>query len=266
MKLLMPLISVKMLKLIPMVLLASIFAISFSLFTSPNAFASQVWESSIAKFVYPDNWNILNKWEDGTGVSFRPFNEPTVILEFTVLQDNASNFVEVVEESKQKTVDTELQIVQIKKDVPGEYVYSITKTLKNGIVMIGLVIITEMANTNDVLLTIYTAETSKFQQYNDLSGFSIYSNLSPLEQGTPQYSTSPEDFLSGYLKLVEEILNDPNAQVFIEYCMNNPTMCPAQTQSPQTRSGICGICNVWPGIMESTGSDNPEIDLFVEQQ
>ena len=168
-----------------------------------------------------------------------------MVLQFIVLHDVANNFVEVVEATKQKTVDIELQIVQIKKDVPGEYAYSISKS-QNGINMIGIIIIQEIANTNDVLLTIYMAETSKFQQYNDLSGFSIYSNLSPLEHDMPQYSTSPEDFLSGYLQLAEEILSDPNAQVFIEYCTNNPTMC-AQPSPPK---GLVGICNIWPDVIE----------------
>jgi hypothetical protein len=52
MKLLIPIISVKISKLISMVLLASILAISFSLVTSPNAFASHVWESTVAIFTY----------------------------------------------------------------------------------------------------------------------------------------------------------------------------------------------------------------------
>jgi hypothetical protein len=50
----------------------------------------------------------------------------------------------------------------------------------------GLVYVLQIANTNDVVVTEYLTEQSKFQQYLDRSGFFIYTKLSPLEQGMSQ--------------------------------------------------------------------------------
>jgi hypothetical protein len=180
MKLLSQIISEKMSKLIPMVLLASILAISFSFVTSPNAFASQVWESSIAKFMYPDNWNIVKIIGNGEGISLQPINEPYVVLHYRVLQDSANGFGVIVENTKQFTMNKGFQIDEIIQNVPGEYIFT-TSGFNNGIDFIGLVHIVQISNTNDVLVTEYIGESSKYQQYNDRSGFFIYTYLSPQE-------------------------------------------------------------------------------------
>lgn len=171
MKLLTPTMPINISKLIPTVLLASILAISFSLVSSPNAFASQVWESSIAKFTYPDTWNIVRIIGNGEGISLQPINEPNVYLHTTVFQDSANGFVKLVEDIMQATMAKGFQIDEIIKNVSGQYIFS-TSGFNNGIDLIGCVQILQIAN-NDVVLTEYIAESSKYQQYSDPTGFYV---------------------------------------------------------------------------------------------
>ena len=227
-----------------MVLLASILAISFSLVTSPNAFASQVWESSIAKFTYPDNWNIVLTIGNGEGIILQPINEPNVYAIKLVFQDSAHGFSNMVEAIKQTMMNTGFQIVEI-QNVPGEYIFS-KSGFNNGIDWEGVVLIQQTPNSNDVVISEYTSESSKAQQYNDGSGFFVstylspiergvpqYSTspLSPIERGVPQYSTSPEDFLSGYLQWADGVLNSTTFQDLIRQCMENPGLCPSSPSS-----------------------------------
>jgi hypothetical protein len=92
MELFMIIMSVKMSKIISTVLLASILMISFSLVTSSNAFASQVWESSIAKFTYPDIWKIDEIVGNGEGIHLEHVYEPNVYVDRVVFQDSANGF------------------------------------------------------------------------------------------------------------------------------------------------------------------------------
>lgn len=184
MKLLVLISSVKMSKLIPLVLLASILALSLSLVTFSNAFALQVWESSIAKFEYPDNWNITTTNENGEGISLQPINESNVYLDFTVFQDSDIIINQIAEYMMQFTMNEGLQIYQNITDVLGGYGYIFGSQNGNGV--IGLVYVLQIPNTNDVVVTEYLTEQSKFQQYLDRSGFFIYTKLSPLEQGMSQ--------------------------------------------------------------------------------
>ena len=181
----MPIISVKMSRLVPLVLLLYIFALSLSLITFSNAFALQGWESPIAKFEFPDNWNISTINGNGEGISLQPINESNVDLTFTVFQDSDIIFGELVEYMKQFTMNNRLQINDIIKNVPGEYEYLFGS--QNGSNLIGLVNIQQIANTNDVLVTEYLTEQSKFQQYLDQSGFFVYTKLSSVEQGMSEY-------------------------------------------------------------------------------
>ena len=230
MKLLVPIISIKMLKLIPMVLLASILAISFSLFTSPNAFATQVYESSIAKFEYPDNWNIFLNIGNGEGIYLQPINEPNVYMIKLVLQDSANSFSNMVEAIKQAMMNTGFQIDEL-QNVPGLYVFSKTG-FNNGIDWNGLVAIEQVPNSNDVVISEYTAESSKFQQYgSDGSGFFVSTYLSPQEQGVQEQevplSSGSEDFFGQFMQGMQTLLNDPAIQGHIENCMRNPGSCPS---------------------------------------
>lgn len=100
-------------------------------------------------------------------------------LHYTVFQDSANIFGKLVEGIRQSTMDNRFQIDEIIKNVPGEYIYS-TSEFNNGIDLIGSVQILQIAN-NDVVVTEYIAESSKYQQYNDSSGFFISTHLSPQE-------------------------------------------------------------------------------------
>ena len=119
-KLLMPIISVKMPKLIPTVLLASILAISFSLVCS-NAFASQGWESPIAKFTYPDNWNIVQIIGNGEGISLQPANELNVYMHQMVYQDSANGFGRLVDDIIQRNINNGFETL-IQENMPGKVI------------------------------------------------------------------------------------------------------------------------------------------------
>ena len=178
MKFLMALISTKTSKLIYIVLLASILAISFSLVTSPNAFASQVQDTPVAIYTYPDNWEIVQLQGNGEGISLKVVNEPYVYLDKVVFQDSATSFENLVEDTANFYMERGANIDGILQNVPGNYLFSITYT-DNGIYMIGWVNIRQI--TNDVIVSAYLAESSKYEQYNDFSGFSTFTKSSPQE-------------------------------------------------------------------------------------
>ncbi len=91
-----------------------------------------------------------------------PINEPNVYLHFMVFQDSAIIFGELVEDVKYYTMNEGLQINDIIKNVPGEYIYT-ESGFHNGIDSIGSVAIHKLGNTNDVLLIEYLTEPSKYQ-------------------------------------------------------------------------------------------------------
>jgi hypothetical protein len=195
--------SVKMSKIISMVLLASILAISFSLVTSSNAFASQVWESSIAKFTYPDTWKIYEIVGNGEGISLEHVNEPNVHVDRIVFQDSANGFVNLVEDIVKFYKNNGVKIEGIIKNVPGDYLFSISYTV-NGIYMIGGIDIQQFTNDNDVVLGAYYAESSKYQQYNDVSGFYVDTKLSPQE-----------------VSMNQNLIDQSNTNIQIQTAINN---------------------------------------------
>jgi len=172
-------------KLIPTVLLVSILAISFSLITYPNVVASQVWESSIAQFTYPDNWNIVQIIGNGEGISLQPFNEPNLYMHKTVYQDSADSFGILVDNILQSARNNGFE-TSVQVNVPGEVVIS-ESTTSNGMYWIGDMHINQIPNDNDVVVTEYVGESSKYQQfYNDNFGFFVLTYLSPKEAGMNQ--------------------------------------------------------------------------------
>jgi hypothetical protein len=253
----MPIVSVKLSKLIPMVLLASILAISFSLVTNPNAFASQVWENSIAKFTYPDDWKIVITIGNGEGIYLQPINEPNVYVIKRVYQDSANGFSTIVESIKQDMMNIGFKIEEVKNE-PGVYFF-LKSGFNNGIHWVGGVEIKQILNTNDVVITEYTGELSKMQQYYAHgSEFDVSTYPSLQEQGVfqeqevPQSSTSSEDPVSEFFRWARELLSDPAVQDWIEYCTENPNLCPSAPSSDQSSPGLVGIPNVFPGVRENT--------------
>jgi hypothetical protein len=139
------------------------------------------WESSIATFTYPDNWKISGIIGNGKGIILIPIDEQNVATSRTVYQDLDYKFVELVEEMRQITTRNGFQIDEIMINVPGEYKFS-TYGFNNGIDWKGYVRILQVPNTNDVACEQYIAESSKYQQYNDPTGFSVYTKLSDQER------------------------------------------------------------------------------------
>ena len=257
MKLLVPIISVKMAKLIPMVLLASILAISFFLFTSPNAFATQVYESSIAKFEYPDNWKLVQIIGNGEGIMLQPIDEQKVGIRISVFQDYANNFDELVEEIKQVTTSNGLQINETLRDIPGSYIFT-TFGFIDGIDLKGFAGVQQKTNTNDVVALQYIAEPSKYKQYFDpsASGFSIDPYLSPQEKGIPQQPEMSQcpDPINAYFEWAICVLSLPGTQDLITFCTEHPEQCPSSSSSAESSSndGLTEIPNVWSGVRENT--------------
>jgi hypothetical protein len=178
MKFLMAIMSVKISKLIPMVLLASIVTISFALVTSPNAFASQVQDTPIATFTYPDNWGIREIGGNGEFIAFQPVNEPSVYVVKWVFLDSAVGFSQIVNDFLQMNRADGFE-VSIRGQAPGNFVFA--RSL-NSIDMpaVGYVSINQASNSNDVIVSEYLAEPSIANQY-DVPGFSVETKSSPQE-------------------------------------------------------------------------------------
>ena len=122
MELLMPIMSVKISKLIPTVLLASILAISFYLLTSPNAFASQLRDTPIATYTYPDNWGIREIGGNGEFIAFQPVNAPSVYVVKWVFLDSAIGFSQIVNDFLQMNRADGFE-VSIRGQAPGNFVF-----------------------------------------------------------------------------------------------------------------------------------------------
>ena len=177
MKFLMAIMSVKISKLIPTVLLASILAISFALITSPNVFASQVQDTPIATFTYPDNWEIVETHPNG--FSFQPVNEQTVYVHKFVYLDSSNGFGQIVNDYLQMHRDEGFE-VSIIKNIPGDFWFDRSHS-SNGMSGVGFVWINHVPNSNDIVVTEYFAEPSKAQQYLDQTAFYVETKASPQE-------------------------------------------------------------------------------------
>lgn len=177
-KLLNSLISMSSSKLIPTILLASILVISFSLVISPNAFAYQVQDTPVATYTYPDDWMIVNIQGNGEVISFHPVNEPMVVVHKTVLLDSSNAFGQIVDDSMQNSINNGVE-VSIRNNEPGLFWFDRSDGTGVGYTWIGQV-------DNDVVVTEYFADPSKFEQYGDPRAFHVATKFSPQEANNNQ--------------------------------------------------------------------------------
>jgi hypothetical protein len=165
------------------ILISSILTISFSLVTSSNAFASQAYESSIGTLYYPDNWEIIEASGNNEAISFGPkisgnsqtfsfgpINESNVYMHKTIYQDYPNGFGRLVDHIIQLNTNYGFETL-IRENVTGNIIFERLGTI-NGIYMVGLVELKQINNYIEMIE--YLAESSKYQQYNDFSGFSLY--------------------------------------------------------------------------------------------
>jgi hypothetical protein len=177
MKLLIPLLAPNISKLILMVLLTFILAISFALVTNHNAFASQVMDTPIATYTYPDNWEIIEIVGNGESISFQPVNEPRVFVHKTVYLDSSAVFGQIVYDFLQMH-EAEGYMISMRENAPGSVLFDRSHSF-NGMSKVGYMWITQIPNSNHILVTDYTAEPSKASYYSDPYGFYVNIKSSP---------------------------------------------------------------------------------------
>lgn len=193
MKLLNPLISIKISKLIPMILLTSILAISFSLGTSSNAFASLVQDTPVATYTYPDNWMIVGIQRNGEVISFQPINEPMVFVYKTVYRDFSNAFGQIVDKIMQNNINNGFEI-SIRNNEPGSFWFDRYDGTGLGYIWIGQV-------DNDVVVTEYFADPSKAQQYGDPRLFYVETKPSVQEVNRGQSLNNEMEYRNELYKL-----------------------------------------------------------------